>query len=224
MADKAAFEIPYSQFEYRVNLTKPMINLVGKFQDVVLPFVDALAPFGFSFEDTEFQLSAAKPKDHVIIFQQPAHSPPPQMRVALKWSNMTVTVDQPVWESPEVMMSLCKAANKALWEIGRVPMASQQISAGLHVQPKVVPRSALTSGFLTPKVHELLDGKIIGQGVILHRENASIVIDDSAGFANALFIRIQRIFDGAKTIDEITSVLIDDTTKVWEVVGFEGEL
>jgi len=69
-----------------------------------------------------------------------------------------------------------------------------------------------------------MDGAIVGQGLILHRENAMILIDNSAAFANGLFVRIQRTFDNAAGIGQIAEILLRDERKLWDVLGLEGEL
>jgi hypothetical protein len=69
-----------------------------------------------------------------------------------------------------------------------------------------------------------MDGAILGQGLILHRENAMILIDNSAAFANGLFVRIHRTFDNATGIEQIARVLLGDEHKLWDVLGLEGGL
>ena len=201
-----------------------MLGLVGKFQDMVAPFMEALAPWGFAFEETEFQLASAKPRDHAVTFQRPSTAPPPQMRVVVRWSSLTVSVDQPDWSGSESIARLCSTALETIVRVANVPVQSQQVSLNMHVQSKTTPRSDLTGVLLTPQARELMDGAIVGQGLILHRENAMILIDNSAAFANGLFVRIQRTFDNAAGIGQIAEILLRDERKLWDVLGLEGEL
>jgi hypothetical protein len=224
MANRTPVEIPFSQFEYLVTLQKPMLSLVGQFQSLVVPFMDSLAPWDFAFEETEFQLSSAKPRDHVVTFNRPVSAPPPQMRVAVRWSSLTVSVDRPDWSEAESISKLCGAALETLARISNVPVQSQQVTLSFHVQSKTTPRNELTGVLLTPQARELLNGAILGQGLILHRENAMILIDNSAAFANGLFVRIHRTFDSAASIAQMADILLTDEQKLWDILNLEGEL
>jgi hypothetical protein len=78
---------------------------------------------------------------------------------------------------------------------------------------------------LTPVARELLDdGAIIGQGIILHRADGTILIDNSAGFANGLYVRIQRNFEASVGLEQISQTLFNDELKLWDVLKLEGEL
>jgi len=224
MADRTPVEIPYSQLEYVVTFEKPMLDLAGKFHDLVAPFMDALEPWGFVFEESEFLLTSPRPRDHVVTFHRPSTAPPPQMRVAVRWSTLTVSVDQPDWTEAESIAKLCSAAVETALHIANAKIESQQISLGMHVQSKTTQRSEITALLLTAQARELMDGQITGQGIILHREGSMIVIDNSAVFANGLFIRIQRTFDHSVGIAQISETLLKDERKLWDLLGLEGEL
>src|ERR1700746_503932 len=185
----------------------------------------ALQPWGFVFEETQFQAGSAKLGDSVITFQREGTSPPPQMRVAVRWRSLTVSIDQLDWSEAESFIQLCKAAVAKVLEIAGVGVQSQQITLAMHVQSKTTLRNELTSLFLTPQARELMgDGSIVGQGLILHREKAMILIDNSTGFANGLFIRMQRTFDRGVGMEQISEVLLADEKKLWDTLGLEGEL
>ncbi len=224
MPDRTPVEIPYSQLEYVVTFEKPLLDLAGKFHDLVAPFMDALEPWGFVFEESEFLLTSPKPRDHVVTFHRPNTAPPPQMRVAVRWSTLTVSVDQPDWTEAESVAKLCDTAVETVVRIANAKIKSQQVSLGMHVQSKTTQRSALTAALLTNQARELMDGEITGQGIILHRERSMIVIDNSAVFANGLFIRIQRTFDHSVDVAQISETLLRDEQKLWDVLGLEGEL
>ncbi len=224
MADKTRVKIPFSQLEYTATFQSPMLQLVGRLHDAVVPFVQALEPWKFAFDETEFQLSSPKPRDHVITFQRPTTLPPPQMRVALRWSTLTVSVDQPDWTEAASIAKLCTIAQQTATRVGGAQLKSQEVSLAMHVQSETTPRSEITEVLLTPSARELLDGNLLGQGLIVHRENGMILIDNSAVFANGLFIRIQRKFDASVTLDRAGEVLLQDEEKLWNILGLEGEL
>lgn len=223
MVDKTPVEIPFSQFEYTAKFARPMLTLIGKLQNVVAPFTEALAPWGFDFEETEFQLTSPKPKDHVITFHRPPTTPPPQIRVSVRWNSLAVSADQPDWGEAEQIATICESGVKTIKNVADVTVASQQIVLHMHIQSKTTARADLGSILLTPQARELIDdGKILGQGLILHRESAMILIDNSAAFANALYVRIQRAFGGEIPLQYISERLLSDEQKLWAVLGLEG--
>lgn len=225
MADKTPVEIPFSQLEYVVTFETPLLDLIGKFGEIITPFVRALAPWGFTFEDSELNLNSPRPRDHIITFHRPSTAPPPAMRVSVKWGSLTVAVDQPDWSEADSVVKLCETVLQTIKSVAEVEFGTQQIILAMHVQSTTTPRSELTSGLLTPLAREILvDGPITGQGLILHREGASILIDNSAGFANGLFVRIQRNFAASVAISQVSKTLLNDELKLWDVLKLEGEL
>jgi hypothetical protein len=223
MADKTPVEIPFSQLEYTVTV-EPMLGLVGKAFDLVAPFMEALTPFGFVFDETEFQFSSVKASDHVLTFKQPSTAHFPRTRVAVRWSTLTISVEQLDWSEAESTAKLCSIALETLVRVGHANVRSQEVNLMLHVQSKTTPTGELTSVLLTPKARELMDGAIVGQGLILQRKNAMILIDNSAAFANALFVRIKRTFDHTVGIEQIGETLLRDERQLWDILGLEGEL
>jgi hypothetical protein len=225
MADKTPVEIPFSQIEYVVSFESPLLDLVGKIGEIIRPFIMKLAQWGFVFEESELNLNAPKPRDHVIIFNRPNTAPPPVMRVAVRWSSLTVTVDQPDWSEADSLMKLCATSLETLQSVAQVKVKTQQIVLNMHIQSKTTPRSELTNVLLTPTARELLeDGEIVGQGLILHRAGGTMLIDNSVPYANGLYVRIMRTFDGSARIEQISETLLKDEQKLWEVLKLEGEL
>lgn len=225
MTDKTPVEIPFSQLEYVVTFEAPLMGLVGKLADAIVPFIKALAPWGFVFEECELNLNSPKPRDHTIIFHRLSTAPPPAMRVTLRWSSLTVTVDQPDWTEAASLVKLCETVLETVKSVTEVKFSTQQIILAMHIQSATTPRNELTSALLTPVAREIFGGSAItGQGLILHRADGNILIDNSAGFANALFVRIQRNFDGSIAISHISETLLGDELKLWDVLKLEGEL
>lgn len=225
MADKTPVEIPFSQFEYTATFARPMLALIGKFQNVVAPFMEVLEAWGFDFEETEFQLASPKPRDHVITFHRPATTPPPQVRVSVRWKSLTISADQADWGETEQLVGICESSLSTIKNVANVKVTSQQIVLHMHIQSKTTSRADLGAVLLTPQARELVDdGKILGQGLILHRESAMILVDNSAAFANGLYVRIQRAFGGEIPLHYIAERLLGDEQKLWAVLGLEGGL
>jgi hypothetical protein len=225
MIDKTPVEIPFSQFEYTAKFATPILSLMGKLQDVVVPFIEALAPWGFDFEETEFQLASPKAKDHVITFHRPPTTPPPQLRVSIRWASLIVSADQPDWGEAEEIANICESGIKTIKSIADAKISSQHVALQMHIQSKTTSRADLGGVLLSSQARELIeDGKIRGQGLILHRESAMILIDNSAAFANALYVRIQRAFGGEVPVQHISERLLGDEQKLWAVLGLEGGL
>jgi len=69
-----------------------------------------------------------------------------------------------------------------------------------------------------------LDGEPEFQGIVLTRTKVSLVIDASNGYANGLFFRLVRKHEGATTMEEIATTLLEDEKHIFDVLGLEGDL
>jgi hypothetical protein len=94
----------------------------------------------------------------------------------------------------------------------------------LHIQLKEKPRKEVTAPLLSPLASELLDGKADFPGIILSGEEASVIIDASVAYANALFVRIARKHPPEAPFEELAQTLRNDERRIFDVLGLEGDL
>jgi hypothetical protein len=115
-------------------------------------------------------------------------------------------------------------ALNAIRQIGGAQVHSHQLVVGLHIQLKEKPRREVTAPLLSPLASELLDGKADFPGIILSREEASVIIDASVAYANALFVRIARKHPPEVPFEELAQALRNDERRIFDVLGLEGDL
>ena len=72
--------------------------------------------------------------------------------------------------------------------------------------------------------YRLLDGEIKFPGIILQREKATIVVDGSLAYANALFVRINREHGADVSLEKIAEVLHADEERLFDTLGLQGDL
>jgi len=94
----------------------------------------------------------------------------------------------------------------------------------MHIQFKVKAHTEVTASLLNPIALKLMDGNVKSYGIILNRDKASIIIDGSAAFANALFVRIFREHSAEIPLQEMARRLHEDEENLFGVLGIEGVL
>jgi hypothetical protein len=165
-------------------------------------------------------LEAEKINEHAIIFRRT----PPGAAFTVGLGRLFISAENLDWSESERFISGMNAAMSAVREASKYEIASQQLTLGMHVQFKVKAQTDVTAPLLTPLALKLLDGEVKSYGIILNRNKSSIVIDGSAAFANALFVRIIREHSAEIPLQEVAARLHKDEEVLFDVLGIEGVL
>jgi hypothetical protein len=128
------------------------------------------------------------------------------------------------WSEADTSRASINAAFGAVRDLTKYESASQHFILAMHVQLKEGTVEAVTSPLLTERTLRLLDGAVKFYGINLVRDNASIEIEPSAGYANALFVRIVRQHPAGVSMKEIAETLYKDEVTLFETLGMEGAL
>jgi hypothetical protein len=216
-------EIVYSALEYTAIFKDPIFESAAMPAGLVAPILKALAPWDFKLEGVHLKTHSEKLSDYAITFRHGLEVAPDRVLV-LALDKATFTAMNLSWEEAEPFAALVQAGMGAIREAARAEVNSQSVTLAMHVQLKVKPRKDVTATLLTTKGLGLLSDQVKSPGVILIGDKATLVIDASVGYENALFIRIVRQHPAHATVEDLAAALRKDEEHLFNVLGLEGIL
>jgi hypothetical protein len=217
---KTHVEIPYGLVEYTANFKKPVVAAFSNSAQLVDVVLEALSPFGFKIDGVEFKVQAEKISERLIVFRRN----PAGASFAVGVHRLLVSVENLDWSEAERFISAMEAGMAALKTLGNYEVESQQLTLAMHVQFKDKSPAEITTPLLTPLATKLMDGPVKTHGVILYREKATLIIDGSGAFANAIFVRIVREHRADSTLAEMAERLRKDEENLFDALNLTGVL
>lgn len=216
-------EIVYSALEYTAIFKDPILESAAKPAGLVTPILKALAPWDFKLDGVQIKTHSEKLSDHAITFRHGLDVAPDRVLV-LGLDKATFTAMNLSWEEAEPFVALVQAGMATIREAARAEVNSQSVNLAMHVQLKEKPRKDVTAPLLSTRGLGLLSEEAKSPGVILIGDKASLVVDASVGYENALFIRIQRQHPAQATLQELAAALRKDEEHLFSALCLEGIL
>jgi hypothetical protein len=220
--EKTQVEIPYGVVEYTALFNEPIFEGWDN-PTLQVNVLRALSPYGFTLDGVEYKDESEKASEHAIVFRR-TNPATPGMNLTLGLGKAVITAENLDWSEAERFIVAMKSALTAILETAPTTLRTQQIALGLHIQLKAKRREAVTMSLLSSEGLRMLEGNISFPGIILHVEKGHIIVDASAAFANALFIRLFREHSPEMTLEELAQILRNDEERVFNVLGLEGVL
>ena len=216
-------EIPYGVLEYTAIFKKPVLEgqfIPAKIIGVVL---EALNPWGFKLDGVELKTRSEKLSDQAIVFRR-TNPATPGLSLTLGFGKVLVSAENVDWSEAQQLIEAIAAAMATIIDETKAEIESQHVGLGMHIQLKTRQRNEVTAPLLSPLAYRLLDGDVKFPGIILQREKSSVIIDASAAYANALFVRMFREHRAEAPLQELADTLLRDERQLFEVLGLEGTL
>jgi hypothetical protein len=212
--------IPLGVIEYVIHFKSPILESWKDLATLVRPVLVRLEPFGFKLEGVEAKQSE-KLGDRVVIFRR-ANLPNFTFNVGL--GRMWFYAEDLDWSDAEHTMKCMSAAIETVRDSFGVEFASQTMTLAMHVQFKDENPGKVTAPLLSSSALQLMDGEVRVHGIILLRQKATILIDASAGYANAIFVKIVREHSPGTPLAEIAEILRNDEIKLFDTLNIESAL
>jgi hypothetical protein len=219
---KVPVEIPYSLVEYTAKFEKPIVNVWDQRAAIIANVLSALQPWGFTLEGVEIKTRSEKLSEHGVVFRRTIPQTP-AMSLALTFGTIFISAANLDWTEADDFVSAMMTGISAIRESFDPTISSQQVALGMHIQLKAGSVKDVTTPLLSASAAKLMDGGIKTAGIILMREKSSILIDASAAYANALFVRIIREHSADALLPEMAERLRQDEEQLFDVLSFEGE-
>lgn len=219
---KTEAEIPRSFLEYTLTFEKPILEVWEHRTALAAHALAALKPWGFNLDGVEVK-SPEKANEHVIIFRRTTPPNPPRS-IALYMGKILIAAENLDWSEAETFIPAMAAGIEAIRKSSECTFHSQNLGLGMHIQLKNKSIKDVTAPLVSAVARELLDGDIKFSGVVINRQKSNVIIEMSAVYANALWVRMFREHSASTTLPEVAAALRKDEEQLFKVLALEGVL
>lgn len=131
------------------------------------------------------------------------------------------SMKDPSWSEEELVTNVVKAGMPAVLSSGDIALENQSATIAMHVKPISGSIREYVSGLAVPAVPELSGSDVRAYGFSVYRHDSSWVVDASALYPEALFLRIDQFLGPTVSFEEIASKLRNDETRLLDLLNLE---
>jgi hypothetical protein len=217
VAETTPVQIPYSFVEYKGFFSEPIFTaFVKKDWAVTRAIYLALQKWGLTLEQIVIRQQTLNVSEIQVTFSLPRVG----VMVNLSLGNLTIVLNNPDWSRAAELVEVTTAAVEATKAGAETSMQQQHLSLGMHLIPKGKTPKELSSRFVTlDEKSAAYLGKIKSSGFSLYAEDSTVVVDASALYPEAIFVRVTRIHGGKATLAEMAQMLDRDETETLALLG-----
>ncbi|HEV1994719.1 MAG TPA: hypothetical protein VGR03_10340 [Candidatus Acidoferrum sp.] len=216
---KTAARVPSSFLEYRAFYKERFFDIQNQYSQVASSVFRAYKDWNIRLENItykqnplnfgEISLSVAVPGDRIVL------------NVGL--AGVSVNVSNPDWEEAERIVKAVDIGIAAVKTATGLEIGSQRAVLAMHLQA--------ISGTLSDRVLDLvrIDANLLpgkgtrGFGVSVYKDDLTWLVDMSAFFQGALFVKMDRLFGPDVSLGDIGAQLNQDEQKLFEMLRLEVE-
>ncbi|MBL8218687.1 MAG: hypothetical protein JNL62_05640 [Bryobacterales bacterium] len=180
---------------------------------VLLPF----RKYGVELRDITFNPNPGNLSEQSIVITLRTIS----AVVKIGLDSLIVFTNNPSWDSMEQFLVTIDAVLRDFRSvIGRPPLR-QEGELALHI---MADGGLHNAGGTARLIHQELLGEAQFYAVGVYREDSALVIDKSTAHENAVFLKIQRSFEGSVAFSEAFPKLLSDELAALRLIGFDSIL
>lgn len=210
--------IPISFFEAVFEFEKTNVEVWATRAAIAQIILDALQPWAAKVDDLE-PVTTGKASEHGLIARLPLK------RVALFFgpSYCRFSRDAVGWDLAKETIEIFEVAGNAYRKISGSTVKKTKTTIGVHLQPKTIPFIKLLSPFLAEQMKSLELGPLRTMAAVAKWENRIVTLDGSGSLANGIFVRLERDFEGDRTLHQIAEQLWKDEEQVFDMLGVKED-
>jgi hypothetical protein len=216
---KHKIQIPFGKIDYTGVFKEPIIKSFAPPSALIENLFRTLKPFGFSIDGVETR-SREKVKECAVEMRRT----PPLVSFKVTPAEIAVSAENLDWSDKDKFLEVMNAALRSVLGHEHAELQSQMMVLAMHVQLEGKPRNEVTAPLLSETAYKLLHGEPEFQGVVVTRVGASVVVDASNVYANALFVRLVREHKADITLEQMATQLYEDEVHIFDVLNLEGDL
>jgi hypothetical protein len=217
MPDKTHADIPLSFFEYRAIYQEPIFNAQKLYWGVSEAVFRAFRGWNITLENVSHKqnpLNFGEIATTFVLFGG-------RFVFTVGLGPTTLLAKDLNWSETELIMNIGKSGMAAVLTSGGMIIEQQRASIAMHLRPSSGSIKDITLRLARPIGSELLDSEVRSYGLSVYRQDSSWVVDASAAYANALFVRIDHILGPKVPFEEIASRLKIDEIKLLNLLKLE---
>jgi hypothetical protein len=122
----------------------------------------------------------------------------------------TLLVTNPDWSQEQLVSQVAMAGLQAVQSAAGVTFRQYLLSLLMHVKPERRTLRDISANFLSFKSPRILSPTVKARGFSVYADDFSWVVDSSAMYEEALFLKMVRTFEASVSFAEMASVLRAD--------------
>jgi hypothetical protein len=217
MSEKTHAGIPLSFFEYRATYQEPFFAFHKLYQDVCQTVFRSLRPWNISLEAVSLKLNPVNFGEVQASFTLFGG----RLAFNVGLGASVLVVKDPNWSEAELITNIAKAGMNAVISSTGVTVEKQKASIAMHVKPDLGSAKDFVLGFARVGASELLGSSFKAYGISVYKDDTTWVVDASASYTDALFIRIDHVSGAEANFEKIASKLRDDESKILDLLRLE---
>lgn len=217
MPNKIAAHAQSPLFLYRLLYRDPIFDLEKLDDKAVSAAYAAFCPWNVSLENITFKDNPANLGEEATNFNLLGG----RIIFSINAGGCGLLVANPNWSDIDWISKIASVGIEAILKATGAVAEKQVASLTMHLTPTVGTIRAITSNFVRIDTNRLPGGPVQSFGFSVYREDFTWVVDRSASFPNSLFLRMERWFAPAASLEQIARQLNEDEDKVLDLLGLE---
>lgn len=209
-------EIPQSFLEYKVSYQEALLPPQALSSQITPVVFRALREW-VALENVSYKQDPANLGEVTVTFSLLGGRV--ALTIALGFASLLVR--DPNWSQAQLIAGIARTGMAALFSSGEIVAGPQRATIAMHVKPASGRTKELVADLIRPREGALTTEDVSGYGLSVYRQNSSWVVDTSALYSEALFIRIERSFGAEVQFEEISSTLRKDEIELMNLLQLD---
>jgi hypothetical protein len=208
--------IPISFIEVTFEYERPNLEIWGNRAPITQVLFNALQPWNPNIDDIE-PLNNGKLSEQGLIIRLPLK------RAAFFFgpTHCRLSRDSVDWTLAAETIEMFRAATSAFAKLSGEAIRKTKTAVGVHVQPQTMPFIELLKPLTPPQVAALEKSPLRTMAIIAKWDNRKVTLDGSGSLANGLFLKFERDFEEAATLEQVADQLWKDEQELFAILGVQ---
>ena len=217
MAGTTHAATPLSFFEHRAIYREPMLQVPNLYSNVSQAVFKAFHEWNVQLEHVSYKQNPVNLGEISVTFALLAGRI--DFTVGLGASHLLVR--DPNWSEVDLVTRIAKAGIRAAVDSAGVTVTQQRSTIAMHLKPVSGQIKEFVTGLMRPTEGLLTGEDVLGYGFSLYKQDSSWVVDTSAVYPEALFVRIQRLSGAGASFEQIAATLREDETSLFGLLRLD---
>ena len=186
MADKIPAQVQLPFFAYRLLFKDPLFDLDQLDSVAAKAAFVAFRPWNVTLENVSLKEDAANMSEEATNFSLLGG----KMTFGITPGGCHITVNNPSWSEVGLITDVTTAGTQAVLKSTGAGVERQVASIAMHLSPESAKALDITSKFVKLDLRDVRGAPVQSLGFAVHRDDLVWVVDKSAAFPNALFVRL----------------------------------
>jgi len=215
VTEKSNAELHASFLEYKAVYRDPAFMAWDQTGKLTLELFEAFREWGVSLENVFGNRAPDNASEIGIAFELPNRKA--TFRAGIGAATLFVT--NPVWNEENQIADVARAGMRALQIAAGVQIEKQLLTLAIHISSPSVSLLDLTAQFVRVDAFPSDTEGVRAYGFGIYRDDGYWIVDRSALYKDALFVRVNREFEPEVPFEELGETLRSDEIGILDLLG-----